>query len=119
MKNIILCSIAVLLLTASGCRQVKKEQIVFPPDSAAVQTVGGYKKQQTETPEITISAVESSASSAESTVTTSQNKYYFNKNTKKFHKSDCRYAKNCGNDFVTDRNSLISDGYSPCKICNP
>jgi hypothetical protein len=49
--------------------------------------------------------------------------YVLNKNTKKFHRPDCRSAaqikeKNRA-EFTGDREELIAQGYSPCKICNP
>lgn len=49
--------------------------------------------------------------------------YVLNKNTKKFHNPSCRSvkkiaAKNYGTSS-SSRDSLIAQGYSPCKICNP
>lgn len=48
--------------------------------------------------------------------------YIANTNTKKFHISTCRYVKRmkAKNIMESDnRDDLISDGYVPCKVCNP
>jgi len=49
--------------------------------------------------------------------------YVLNTNTKKFHKPSCRSVKKiAAKNYATSsssRDSIISQGYSPCKICNP
>ena len=49
--------------------------------------------------------------------------YVLNMNTKKFHNFDCGLAEeikeNNKKEFFGEREELISDGYSPCKNCNP
>lgn len=49
--------------------------------------------------------------------------YVLNTNTKKFHYPDCRSAKTIKEEnkktFSGDRETLISDGYSPCGNCDP
>lgn len=49
--------------------------------------------------------------------------YVISINTKKFHKSDCRYVSNIKNsnrqNFNGSRSTLINQGYIPCKVCNP
>lgn len=49
--------------------------------------------------------------------------YILNTNSKKFHSPDCssvgKMADKNKKEFKGDRNDLISDGYSPCKNCNP
>jgi len=46
--------------------------------------------------------------------------YRGNTNSKVFHQSSCRYfsSKNCTAVFST-RDSAISAGYRPCKVCAP
>lgn len=49
--------------------------------------------------------------------------YILNKNTKKFHKSSCRSAKqispkNYGESYDT-RDEVLARGYSPCGNCKP
>ena len=50
-------------------------------------------------------------------------KYYvINTETHKFHTDDCRYVNlDSANQsmLLTYRESLIEDGYEPCKVCNP
>ena len=59
----------------------------------------------------------------ENTDSSHNGKYVLNINTKKFHKPDCASAKktNESNKEASnkDREVLISEGYSPCKTCNP
>lgn len=55
------------------------------------------------------------STSSSSTQTT----YILNTNTKKFHTTDCSSAKNQSNTFTGTREELISQGYEPCKRCNP
>ena len=62
--------------------------------------------------------------SSDNTVSSEVNKsYILNTNTKKFHLSSCGHAKDIKpeNKKETDktRDSLILDGYTPCKTCNP
>lgn len=49
--------------------------------------------------------------------------YIVNLNTKKFHKPNCRSVSSMSErnkkTYKGKRNSLINNGYSPCKICNP
>lgn len=46
--------------------------------------------------------------------------YIGNKNTKKFHKPTCRYAKNISaENIVYFKGGEQAVGYEPCKICNP
>ncbi|MBR7133298.1 MAG: DNA/RNA non-specific endonuclease [Clostridia bacterium] len=60
---------------------------------------------------------------SQSSETQGKQTYILNTNSKKFHKSDCRFAIDIkeGNKEVSQksRESLIADGYSPCKTCNP
>ena len=53
---------------------------------------------------------------------TKQN-YIVNLNTKKFHKPNCRSVSSMSErnkkTYKGKRSSLINNGYSPCKICNP
>ena len=69
----------------------------------ADNTVNGYRNDNISTP-------------------ISDTTYYGNKNSKKFHKSDCKYAKDikAENCYKTNsRDELILKGYTPCKNCNP
>lgn len=46
--------------------------------------------------------------------------YVGNINTKKFHRTTCRYAKctNCRAKFAT-RDEALAAGFDPCGICEP
>lgn len=49
--------------------------------------------------------------------------YVINTNTRKFHYSDCRHAKQIQSqnreDTTCTRDSLIAQDYEPCAVCNP
>ena len=53
----------------------------------------------------------------------SENSYILNTNSKKFHHTNCDSAKDISDknrqDYKGSRNALVSQGYSPCKSCNP
>jgi DNA-entry nuclease len=53
----------------------------------------------------------------------SEETYIVNTNTRKFHRPGCRYAEKIKDsnreEFTGSRDQLISEGYSPCKYCNP
>ncbi|MCR5389389.1 MAG: hypothetical protein K6E77_01385 [Lachnospiraceae bacterium] len=57
------------------------------------------------------------------TNTASTGKYVVNTNTKKFHFPGCSSVNSMKDknkmNFEGDRNDLISQGYQPCKRCNP
>ena len=48
--------------------------------------------------------------------------YVLNTNTKKFHRASCSSVKRmspANKKYASNRSSIIRQGYSPCKICNP
>ena len=48
--------------------------------------------------------------------------YVINTSTMKFHTNDCRYANTDSENMervLSERQSLIDQGYEPCKVCNP
>lgn len=49
--------------------------------------------------------------------------YIINQNTGKFHYPDCpsmdQMAEHNKKEYTGDRDELISQGYEPCKRCNP
>ena len=55
--------------------------------------------------------------------TAAKQTYILNTNTKKFHKPGCRSVKQMSEknkkEVKDTRDHIISDGYDPCKICNP
>ena len=70
-------------------------------------------------------AVASSSASVTSTSSDEADKktYIVNTNTKKFHNPDCEGVKKMSSSnkkkYKGTRDSLISNGYSPCQKCNP
>ena len=61
--------------------------------------------------------------SKQETAESGQQTYILNTNTKKFHKPDCYSVKQMSEKnkkkYKGSRKSLINEGYSPCKNCNP
>lgn len=57
------------------------------------------------------------------TSSVSKQDYILNINTKKFHRTTCRYAKSIKeenrSEYKGARDDLINKGYSPCGTCNP
>ncbi len=107
-KTVILLCLIVLLCgckeTDQSSTQKGKDVIVFPTEQVS-QTINGYK-------------AESDVSSEES----SNILYVANINSKKFHLADCAFAKNIKEENTlrsNNRNSLVNDGYTPCKQCKP
>ncbi len=78
---------------------------VILPDAETATTVNGYLNS------------DSVNSQSQFTI-----QYFANKNTKKFHLSSCRWANSIKDENLYksyNRDLLISDGYEPCKTCNP
>ncbi len=109
MKRILIL-ICIFAFCCSGCKKdnskipdAPKQIIVFPSEQTAA-TLNGYKQSVSED--------------------TTQNKmeYVGNSNSKKFHLSDCTYAKNIKAENVVksfNRTEMINGGYAPCKRCKP
>lgn len=139
---IIFCILTVL----SGCtnrtyshNETDDTQIVVLPDESTAATVNGYKitnneseqtkennknssPDETKETEIKKETEENSESEKPAETNKNQTEYIANSSTKKFHKSTCTYAKKIKDENKlesNDRSELISEGYEPCKKCNP
>ena len=66
---------------------------------------------------------DSKSSETEQPSNTSEDLYVLNRNTKKFHRPDCRSVQDIKpknkQEFSGNTEALIQQGYSPCKNCNP
>lgn len=62
-------------------------------------------------------------STTETTAAETETAYIVNINTGKFHCPDCpsidQMSENNKRKYVGDRDDLISNGYTPCKRCEP
>lgn len=60
---------------------------------------------------------------SEKTTASSKQNYILNTNTKKFHRTTCRYVKNMKEENRSEYNGtkddLLTNGYSPCGTCEP
>ncbi len=87
---------------------------------SATHTSSGAPASQAESAGA-LSAV--SKSEASTNQETSGETYILNKNTKKFHRPSCpdatKISKKNQETYAGSRDQLISQGYSPCKKCNP
>lgn len=118
MKRILTLFLSTILLFAVGCDVVAQkeysEPVVVLPNDIMAETVNGYKNIETEQNN-SISSNTTSSSLQNDTDT-----IYANKNTKKYHKSDCRYAKNLTEDkriIFQSESDAFESGYSACKVC--
>ena len=123
MKRILSLFLAFILLFLVGCNSFAPkeypEPVVVLPNENMAETINGYKTQNT----ISSEKVEQNSSKPQASSLNSQNdtlSFCGNKNTKKFHKADCRYAKNLAADrrvnFASESEAL-ENGYSACKVC--
>lgn len=110
----LLCLLLIISVAACGKPSTEEvesgEPVVIMPDIETAATINGYKTIKNEAPK------------EESKPSVSKMEYYANKSSKKFHSSECRYAKSIkdSNLFITtSRDELIKDGYAACKNCNP
>lgn len=99
----------------------ESSQVIQHPDDARIPenmsnepSVQGMAEAETETPEV---------STAEQQSTVSESTYVLNTNTKKFHKLTCRDIGKMKDknkqEYTGVREDIISQGYAPCKHCNP
>ncbi len=96
------------LLALSGCHSLKDD--LSQADYYDFESWEAYYASEFEQ-----STVDSQATNAETA-------YIANKNSKKFHKSNCSAAlqiKEENREYSADRNYFADKGYSPCTKCNP
>ncbi|MBE6728805.1 MAG: hypothetical protein E7568_01055 [Ruminococcaceae bacterium] len=99
--------IFILLIFCAGCKKIEEftppdYPVIVAPDDKAEATADGYK-------EITAQGDQNIV-------------YYVNKESKKIHLPDCRYAKMMSEDKVLlekDYENLLINGYTPCGVCKP
>lgn len=56
------------------------------------------------------------------TSSSTSGKYLGNSNSGKFHKITCKWGQKTAEHnrvYFSDRNTAVSQGYKPCKVCNP
>lgn len=102
--------------TETSSQKLYSKPVIVLPDQDTAYTINGYKN--------TTSVISSSSSSVAESHTTDNysGKYFGNRNSKKFHKSDCRYAKNMNEEnlmLFETRIDAIAAGYAACSVCAP
>lgn len=117
-KLIILLLCPILILGLAGCETEdtvsrREVSINMPTDNS----VNGYRVSKEET---------TSKNETSSKVTVqkenTKTKYCANINSKIFHKSSCSSVSKMKEEnkaFFLNRDLLIDEGYTPCKMCNP
>ena len=82
--------------------------------------IEGKDSSNTTTTQKQVTTTESQTNSA---VSNNKDTYILNLNTKKFHYTYCSSVKRMSEknkkEYTGSRDGIISDGYEPCKICNP
>lgn len=114
-RNILIIVPLLILIFLTGCLQTKNNidtvdhsiTIVIPPDNETSYNINGYK----DTTQI----------ADEGLYDYYDGIFFGNKNTKKYHKETCRYAKSMDESkmvFFDSSNEAKLMGYSPCSVCN-
>ena len=130
-KFLVFLTIVFVTLSASGCSDAETAssngpvKINLPKDN----TVNGYRLEENddvtadgETVNAENVTVESADSKTDRNITDTKAKYCANIKSKVFHKADCSSVKKMQEEskfYLSDRNQLIEDGYTPCKQCEP
>lgn len=131
-KLFVLLLTVLILLSLGGCKfentaseQRKPVKINMPEDNS----VNGYRLPDSKSENDdgnTVSAdnvtVESSSQATSNQAENTKIMYCANISSKTFHKNNCSSVKSIKEEnkfFLSDRNRLIEDGYSPCKQCKP
>ena len=87
------------------------------------KATGGSAGSSSKTSEKSSGKASSKVNSVQKSETSNVQTYVLNTSTKKFHKPDCSEVKKMKSTnkktYKGSRSTLISEGYSPCKICNP
>ena len=122
-KNIIYFILLIFLLTICGCSDTKNQASTITINLPSDDSVNGYRISEPQ-PNITDGMPDIIADDNVFVENNSnkKQKYYANTKSKKFHLKSCIYATKLDEEnlFITsDRNSLISQNYSPCKKCEP
>ena len=76
----------------------------------------------THTPNAENTYVKTTSSQSQSSSSSDSGSYVGNSNTGKFHTLDCRWGQKIAEHnrvMFTNRDLAISQGYQPCKVCNP
>lgn len=126
-RTLVVLVTAFFFFSLLGCSNVNNDTekvyskpVVVLPDEETAYSVNGYKN--------TSSVFTSSSSTTSDQGSTTQSeevyngKYFGNKNSKKFHKEDCRYAKNMKEEnliLFDERETAITTGYNECSVCKP
>ena len=123
-KILIILFSTVSLLIFSGCGEGQivankdySKPIIILPDQETTYNINGYKDLDNKN----LTESNSSENSGDNSSTTqSVYKYRGNKNSKKYHKPDCRYAKSLKEEnlviFETELEAEIA-GYIQCSVC--
>lgn len=106
MKYIKTLTVLFFMLLLCGCSSSESftppdYRVIEKPDSKTAETVDGYRTPREDSEPII---------------------YYANKNSKKFHRPECKSVAQMLDTsvrFEENREALINDGYTPCGNCKP
>ena len=127
MKKALSIILSILIVfTLTGCGDASSEDTASSPEVVinmpTDNTVNGYRTKANESSNTSADNISGDAVSVGSGA---QNNisydYCANKSSKIFHKSSCGSVKNMKNEnkYYADRETLISEGYTPCGSCKP
>lgn len=122
MKKLLIVPIFLMLITFVGCSTNNtvsmpdsNEMIVIEPNDIIASNLNGYK-------DLTSKPSEENLNGNNSSIKPENAQYIGNKNSKKFHISNCSYVKKMKSEnaiYFDTSNDARSQGYSPCAKCNP
>ncbi len=118
MKKIIVTGFSLIFLIC-GCTNSNTNQQKVVINQPNDNSVNGYRLENSYDDNV-ISGADVTIGGNQTTITTVS--YCGNKNTKKFHKTSCKFSINTKEENKVNFNSkedFLNNGYSPCKICKP
>lgn len=132
MKSFLCILLSVLLpLSLSACSNASNTSSTFLASEVVItlpndDTVNGYRISDAASANSMPNSISGDEVSVSSNVISSNSDkvsadYCGNKNSKVFHKASCSSVKNMkeSNKYFADRQTLVSENYSPCGNCNP
>ncbi len=121
--------VALLLIFSVGCGSSEQETREIAPAAPTQQAQPEKTPESTEQPEATptptpeLVVIEPTEATDATATRAIEITYVLNLNTMKFHKPKCSSVKditeNNRKDVTMSREEIISQGFEPCKRCNP
>ena len=126
---LMVCIFAAVLMSACNSRDNISAKADVEINMPRDDSVNGYRTETPSGSDNTVVSADSvevdtgaSYESKTSSAVTGTGTYCVNKNSKVFHKSDCKSVsimKEENRLYFDDRQQAVENGYTPCQNCNP